>query len=534
MDRPINILFITADQWRGECLSGLGHPCLKTPRLDALAQDGVTFRRHYAQATPCGPSRASLYTGMYLQNHRSVVNGTPLDARHTNVALEARKAGYDPVLFGYTDVSPDPRQFHAADPALRSYEGLLPGMRPEVWMREDGLAWLADLKAKGYDIPKGEVFRPQADYPGADGRGPTFAPARYRAEDSNTAFLTSEVIKYVSVRDGEPWFIHMSYLAPHPPFIVPEPYHAMYDPATVPPPVRASSPESEGRQHPYLNYFLHHQRGSGISFGLTAEEHHLHLTESEVRQARATYYGMMSEVDAQIGRLVDALKASGEYERTLIVFTSDHGEYLGDHWQFAKYSYFDQTFYIPLIIRVPGAAGDAARGTFVDEFTENVDVMPTILDLLALDVPNQCDGESLLPFCRGHTPAGWRDFAFSECDFRDLIPDGSETLLGLMPDQCAFSVLRGHRYKYVHLTGLPPLFFDLKADPDEFSNLAEDPDHHAMVLEFAQRMLSLRMNHDERVLANIVLTQEGPVERKTKRRHPGVEIRPSSLQTKSP
>ena len=165
---------------------------------------------------------------------------------------------------------------------------------------------------------------------------------------------------------------------------------------------------------------------------------------------------------------------------------------------------------------MPGAADDAARGTIVDEFTENVDVMPTILDLLALDVPNQCDGESLLPFCHGHTPAGWRDSAFSECDFRDLIPDGSETLLGLMPDQCAFGVLRGRRYKYVHLTGLPPLFFDLKADPDEFSNLAEDPDHHAMVLEFAQRMLSLRMNHDERVLANIVLTREGPVERKSK------------------
>ena len=88
----MNVLFITADQWRGECLSALGHQ-VKTPNLDQLASDGVIFKNHYAQAVPCGPSRASMYTGMYLHNHRSLVNGTPLDARHTNVALEARKAG---------------------------------------------------------------------------------------------------------------------------------------------------------------------------------------------------------------------------------------------------------------------------------------------------------------------------------------------------------------------------------------------------------------------------------------------------------
>ena len=107
------------------------------------------------------------------------------------------------------------------------------------------------LKAKGYEIPAGhyEVFRPESDVPGADGRGPTFAPALYRAEDSNTAFLTDEAIKYISVRRDRPWFVHLSYLAPHPPFVVPEPYHALYDPADVPLPVRAESPEAEAAQH---------------------------------------------------------------------------------------------------------------------------------------------------------------------------------------------------------------------------------------------------------------------------------------------
>src|SRR5262245_39045418 len=125
--RMRKVLFISADQWRGECLSALGH-LVRTPHLDRLARQGVLFRHHYTQASPCGPARASLLTGLYMMNHRSVRNGTPLDARHANLALEVRKAGYDPTLFGYTDTSPDPRRFAAGDPALTTYEGVLPGM----------------------------------------------------------------------------------------------------------------------------------------------------------------------------------------------------------------------------------------------------------------------------------------------------------------------------------------------------------------------------------------------------------------------
>ena len=100
MTKSINVLLITADQWRADCLSILGHPVLKTPHLDALAADGVLFHNHYAQCVPCGPSRASLLTGMYMMNHRSVRNGTPLDARFTNIGLEARKLRYEPGLIG--------------------------------------------------------------------------------------------------------------------------------------------------------------------------------------------------------------------------------------------------------------------------------------------------------------------------------------------------------------------------------------------------------------------------------------------------
>lgn len=514
----MNVLFITADQWRGDCLSARGHACLRTPNLDALAADGVLFARHFSQATPCAPGRASLYTGMYLHNHRVVVNGTPLDARHSNVALEARKAGYRPALLGYTDTAADPRQRAPSDPALRSYGGVLPGMTPVVCCEPHWAAWFAHLETRGYQVPAKflDVYEPRDDCGGAGGRGLTYAPAKYAAEDSEAAFLTDHAIEFTAVAGNEPWFLHVSYFSPHPPFVAAAPYHDMYSPAHVPPPVRAASIDAEASQHPFLAEYLHNQRGWGIYFDHDSRDN-LALSDADVLQARATYYGMMSEVDAQIGRLLDSLRASGAYDRTLVVFTSDHGEQLGDHWQFSKYSYFDQSFHIPLIVRDPRTRADATRGRQIDAFTENVDVMPTIVECLDLEIPAQCDGESLLPFCHGEKPASWRDAAHWEFDFRDLVGEDEDRFLGLAPDQCTMCVLRGERYKYVHFTGLPPLFFDLREDPEELCNLAEDPEHSALMLEHTRKMLSWRMNHDERVLANTMLTPKGVVERRPPR-----------------
>src|SRR5271169_5208953 len=153
MAAPLNVLFITADQWRGGCLSAAGHPVVRTPNLDALAAEGVRFARHFANAAPCGPSRASLHTGLYLQNHRSAINGTPLAARHTNWALEAARAGYDPVLLGYTDTSQDPTGLAADDPRLFTYEGVLPGVRPLVVLGERPQPWTDWLNVRGYETP---------------------------------------------------------------------------------------------------------------------------------------------------------------------------------------------------------------------------------------------------------------------------------------------------------------------------------------------------------------------------------------------
>ena len=147
-----NVLLITIDQWRADCLGVLGHPAVVTPNLDRLASEGAVFTQHYAQSAPCGPSRASLHTGLYAMTHRSILNGTPLDDRFTNIAREVRALGFDPVLFGYTDTSPDPRILEADDPRLLSYEGLLPGYRAVLDMPEAAAPWHEWLSKQGYDV----------------------------------------------------------------------------------------------------------------------------------------------------------------------------------------------------------------------------------------------------------------------------------------------------------------------------------------------------------------------------------------------
>jgi arylsulfatase A-like enzyme len=502
-----NILFITADQWRGDCLSALGHPCIETPHLDALAAGGVLFRRHYCQAVPCGPSRASLHTGLYLMNHRSGGNGTPLDRRHSNWARELRAAGHDPLLFGFTDTSADPRDYPADHPLLRTYEGVLPGLEPKVLLTADVTPWAEWLRAKGVVLPErlsDLYYRKGAGAEWEDG-GQTPLPLALDCTLHDTYFLTDQVIDYVS-NAGSPWCIHLSLLRPHPPWIAPAPYHARYAPSELPAPRRANDWRDEARQHPWL------------AFQLGRRGYRCPDDDARRRRLQASYFGLMSEVDDNLGRLFDHLKAVGQYDSTLIVFTTDHGEQMGDHWLLGKCGYFEQSYHIPLIIRDPRPAADATRGRRVDAFTEHVDVMPTLLDWCGLDVPPACDGRSLLPLLTAtDTPAGWRDAAHWEFDFHDPADAEVERQLRIPMHACSLAVLRGDRFKYVHFAGLPPLLFDLDDDPGELVNRANDPAYLPFQAECAQRMLSWRMRHAEQTLTHVTLTPDGVVERRAPR-----------------
>ena len=228
----------------------------------------------------------------------------------------------------------------------------------------------------------------------------------------------------------------------------------------------------------------------------------------EQRELQATYYGMMAEVDEQLGRVLDALDDAGLASRTLVVITSDHGELLGDHWIMHKLGWFDQTFHVPSSSAIRAALRHDARPRG-HEFTEHVDVLPTIAELLDTEVPLQCDGRPLTPWLEGASPADWRREVHSEFDFRD--PDGGmfEGAFGLTLEECSLAVLRDDHGKYVHFSGhptMPPIFFDLDVDPEQTVNRAAEPAYAGKILDYAQRMLAWRMRHAERTLTGMKLT----------------------------
>ncbi len=506
----MNILFITADQWRWECLSALDHPVVKTPNLDALAAEGVIFTNHFAQATPCSPSRTSLHTGRYLQNHRCVVNGAPVESRFTNWALEVGKLGYQPSLFGYTDTAVDPRGLDPQDPRMTHYSEPLPGLVDYTPFRNDvPMEWVEYLKKKNHPMPAHNWDLYAVTEPGVDwaAGGERILPLAMNTEDHETHYMVNRCIDWIGKKD-KPWVTHLSLLRPHPPFASPAPYNSMYAPQDMVEPNRLHDPQLEAVQHPLIDYFINHSKFRAPD------------SIRQTQQDMVNYYGLITEVDDNLGRLFEFLKARGEWDNTLIIVTSDHGEQLGDHWLMYKLGFYDQSYHIPLIVRDPRAEADVSRGKRFDQFTENVDIMPTMLSWLGTDVPIECDGHSLLPFIyQAKKPAGWRDEVHWECDFRRVEDPQMEQMLGVTLHQCSLTVIRDHDFKYVHFAALPPLLYDLRNDPGEFVNQATNPDYQATVLHYAQKMLSWKMNYNERGLSHMVYADSGPITRHSPVRH---------------
>jgi arylsulfatase A-like enzyme len=514
MAPPGNVLFITLDQWRGDCLSLLGHPVLQTPTLDALAGRGVAFANHWANAAPCGPSRACLYTGTYQHHNRSLLNGTPLDARFTNVALLARAADYDPVLFGYTDTSVDPRGVPAGDARLFTYEGVLPGFRAEVldpW-EEGSPAWGRWLAAQGVDVPTNphDLYEPLEGFPGADDHGLTWAPARFASEHSQTVFLRQALIDWLERNGDRPFFAHASFIRPHPPRRNPLGYHDLYPAEAVGPFTGCPTFEEEAALHP-LGALAMRTRGVGAP-----------LDERDRRQLRATYYGAQREVDDGLVPLFDYLDRSGLAANTLIVLTSDHGEMGCDHWLLEKLGYWDESYRVPLIIVDPRPTADAGRGMVVDAVTESVDVLPTVCEFMGVDVPLQADGWSLVSFLRGEpAPPHWRSTAHFEWSFADPVNRLAESMFDIPMSHCSLVVSRGERFKYVQFAAdaalFPPLMFDLSADPGQTHNLVADQrahdgvsaaSAHEAAWQAVQELVQWHMRTAERTLSGTFLHPE--------------------------
>lgn len=504
MGNSKNVLFIVIDQLRADCVFGDLAEHLDMPNLRALMADSVTFQRHFSVVNPCGPSRASLLTGQYAMNHRSVRNGTPLRHDVPNIATEMRKAGYVPMLFGYTDTPQDPRAFPANDPALRCHEHPMTGFQEVVEMRfEMSYPWRSHLLNQGYDFETlAQVHRPVSP---TDAPPEINDPALYRAEDSDTAFLTDRFLDTMPAYQEKDWFAHLTYIRPHPPMVAPVPFNKMYDPARIPLPARLADPAAEVAIHPFFGPEKEHKTFAGNFVGFPD----LEPTDENIQTLRSLYFGLITEVDLHIGRVIKFLKDSGQYEDTLIVVTADHGEMLGDRHSWSKFTVHDAAYHSPLIIRQPGNAAQA--GTVVMEPVETIDITPTILDWVGQEVPNSMDGRSLLPLLRGEVPGDWRKYSFSELDFaQPEAPTAWEQALGTGPSDSSLSILREERFTLVEFAAdLPPILFDHEAR-GEAENVADQSDYQDDLNRLTRLMLRHRMKNMDQTLALITITEDGP------------------------
>ncbi len=489
MSKRPNILLIVSDHFRADLLHGPLQHAASLPNLQALAAQSVMLRQHYSVVTPCGPSRVSMLTGQYAMNHRAVRNGTPLRHDTPNVARSLRDAGYDPLLFGYTDVAQDPRVLAPDDPRLRSYEEVLPGFTEIVRMRQDtdDEVWRAYLRQRGYDVPDGMALYRQ-DGPRID------SPARYRAEDSDTAFLTDRFLDHMDGKE-DGFCAMLTYIRPHPPFVAPAPWNTLVDGASIPPP----AVDLGNAPHPYVAALRQTKPAASTVEGFPD----LDATPEAVQTLRALFLGLAAEVDHHIGRVLDWLKRSGRWETTLVLFTADHGEMLGDFGLWGKGTFHDAAFHVPLLIRAPGIAPRT-----IDSMTESIDLAPTMLDWAGCKVPHSMDGESLLPLLR--TGQGGKAVTLSEHDFGNPIkPSSQQAFLGLPAREANLAVLRTDRHRLVHFAGpLPQVLFDMAAD-GEARDVAAGPEGERICLDLSRKMLCHRMAHPEGTFARTMVAGGG-------------------------
>lgn len=473
----MNILFIMYDQLRFDYLGCAGHPHLKTPNFDRVAAAGVQFTRAYAQSPVCGASRMCFYTGRYASSHGAQWNNFPLRVGEMTLGDHLRKAGMACWLIGKTHMRAD------ADGMARL--GLSPdseiGARQaecgfDVWVRDDGLwcegpdgfydekrsPYNEHLKSLGYaaDNPWATFANAGID-DGQVASGFMFAnadkPANIREEDSETPWLTDRAIEFIDSAKG-PWLAHVSYIKPHWPYIVPAPYNDMYGENHVPAAVRHDAERED--PHPVYGAYMQNRIAQAFQ------------REEVRRKVIPAYMGLIRQCDDQLGRILDHLEATGRMSDTMIVLTSDHGDYLGDHWLGEKDLFHDPSVRIPMIVSDPRPEADATRGTQCDALVESIDLAATFVDAAGAKVPDHIlEGRSLMPWLRGERVDDWRRFVVSEYDY-SATPQCEA--LGLAPRDARLFMVFDGRHKLMHAEGgFRPMLFDLKEDPDEFRDLAK-------------------------------------------------------------
>ncbi len=434
-ERP-NILLVMSDQMSAAALPHYGHPLVRAPNLKALADTGIVFENAYCSAPLCVPSRYSMLTGKLPSRIGAYDNGAELASDAPTFVHHLRRAGYRTVLAGKMDFC-GADQLHGYEERLNT--DLTPadfGWTPD-WSRPDRVEpWHHDMTSVAEAGPCRRTLAMDYDEEAA------FAAARWIREAARAP-------------DRRPFFMTLSFIHPHDPYLAPKANWDAYDGAAIDMPAVAPIPPEERDPHSRRLYQLY-DRG----------EHRIEA--AHVRAARRAYYAMIDYVDGLIGQALGALRETGQFERTAVIATADHGDMLGERGLWYKMTFFERAVRVPLVFTAPGMWAPRR----VPDVVSLADLYPT-LQAMAGMAPDGEDGTNLLPLIEG------RQIPRRDAIFGEYMAEGTTAPI--------FMIRRG-RHKYVAAEGDPPQLFDLDADPCERRNLADDEGHRATARDFAEEV----------------------------------------------
>ena len=466
MPQP-NILWICTDQQRYDTIGALGNAHVSTPNIDSLAREGVAFTRAYCQAPICTPSRASFLTGMYPSAIRVNRNGNPaFPVFPPLISRRLADIGYTCGLIGKLHLSSAYGRVEARADDGYSYWQYSHAPRDDWASGHDYADW---VREQGADL--GELVKDAAGL---------------QAALHQTTFCAEKTIEFMRAEADRPWFASVNIYDPHPPFNPPQAYRELFDPAAVNAPLFRESDLSQQAKLAAVDFQSEARRPDDLDIPspILPQSPGPSLIEAETAGARdartliAAYYAMIKLIDDQLGRILAALDASGQRDNTLIIFTSDHGETLGDHGLIQKgCRFYEGLVRVPLIF---AWRGKFAAGLRSEALVELTDIAPTLLEICGLPAPDYMTGKSLLPILSGeHPPQRHRDFV--RCEYIDALD---------LPGGSAATMFFDGRYKFIryHNHDLGELY-DLQEDPGEFCDLWESAAHQRVKAGLALRSL---------------------------------------------
>ena len=465
-----NILWICTDQQRFDTIRALGNTHIRTPNLDRLINEGVTFQNAYCQCPICTPSRASFLTGRYPRTTRLRQNGQDIPSDEVLVTKTLADSGYTCGLSGKLHLSSvEKKDETRIDDGYKEFywaHGPFPKWRGSQYIR-----WLESQGKQWIDIYP--INAELSSRLGPEGLSPEgkLVWAGTPVDLHHATWCTSKAIDFITRHNQVPWLFSVNFQDPHHPFDPPAEYLKRYDPDTLPPPVYR---EDELLTKPIFQQTDHNGAygGGGVSFSGTTDRQH--------REIKAAYYGMIEFVDYNVGLLLNALEETAQKDRTIVIFMSDHGEMLGDHGIFLKGPYmYDPLVRVPLILCWPGHFKNGLKS---EALVELIDLAPTILQAVGIPVPIRMQGRSFLEICKGEAdPSVHKSHIYSEY-YNAMVKHRNPTPY--------LTMFRDNRYKIVAYSFMDSgELYDMESDPDELDNLWDIPKYEDIRYSYLKKCL---------------------------------------------